>query len=584
MITAESPQQRDGGSKEKRVASKPPNPSSSVPYATGMAASMASTPWNKKGTSPVDDQTSTFGTGDYPPLPTRVVDMEIDPVTLRPAAKTRSEHAASSQARARLPTASPAITSETPPANPYERPGRRIVVNKSANMIYTPEKTTWDRWDSDLDSGSDEDQDGNYRKGLQGNLQSSEEYEMESLENTLTIDPIMRAQAVESRRLARLPRDRLGEYASEGYGRIGANTEDWLSPLNTTAAVMGDQVAPFGTSDTSLGSSKEEVSATEYRQPFAEVLDHPLVNKFLHGQSRVLCYRGVFNSVKHAKNFVLKHFKGTVNQEVYHQEEHHCASATWSSRGKQAEVQIAKAASGYYRHQRELYVTATGKELSHRSDRNEVVDVLRSQRMPGMEISVPVVDTRNTVAGPTSLPSEVCRNLDRVYREPKQSNWFPKEDVAGQNEPPEDGTRGGYPTVCGYGESRGPGQATEDLAAREPRQDTKEDARTRRDATVLEQMERNAAEAARQNEVYDQEIGTHIDLTSRPRASTALRSSMVTPKVTRKIPINEAHLNYIKAEEDAVQGIRNVRPRSKGAGETFVSMTVIHKKQESRQV
>jgi hypothetical protein len=94
MITAESPQQRDGGSKGKRVASKPPDPSSSVPYATGMAASIASTPWNKNGTSPVDDQTSTFGTGEYPPLPTRLVGMETDLVTLRPAAKTRLEHAA----------------------------------------------------------------------------------------------------------------------------------------------------------------------------------------------------------------------------------------------------------------------------------------------------------------------------------------------------------------------------------------------------------------------------------------------------------------------------------------------------------
>jgi hypothetical protein len=95
--TAESPQQRDGGSKGKRVASKQPDPLSSVPYATGMAASMVSTPWNKKGTSPVEDQTSKFGKGEYPPLPTRVVAMEIDPVTLRPAAKTRSEHAQAPQ-------------------------------------------------------------------------------------------------------------------------------------------------------------------------------------------------------------------------------------------------------------------------------------------------------------------------------------------------------------------------------------------------------------------------------------------------------------------------------------------------------
>jgi len=222
--------------------------------------------------------------------------MEIDPVTLRPAAKMRSEHTAgasrvdcgnkhnissSSQARARPPTASPAINSENPPANPYQRPGRRIVVNELANTIYTPEQKAWDGWDSDLDRASDVDQEGDYRKGLKKNLHRSEEYKMESLENTLTIigeDPIMQAQAVEeSRRLARLASDRLGEYAPEGYGRIGDNTEDWLSPPNTSAVAMGDQLAPFDTSDTSLGSSKEEDLETEYRQPFAEVVDHPLV-------------------------------------------------------------------------------------------------------------------------------------------------------------------------------------------------------------------------------------------------------------------------------------------------------------------
>ena len=573
MITAESPQQRDGGSKGKRVANKPPDPSSSVPYATGVAASIASTPWNKSGTSSVDNQSSTFGTGEYPPLPTRLVGMGTDLVTLRPAAKTRSEHAASLQARVRPPpTAPPAITSETPPANPYERPGRRIVVNESANTIYTPNTAVWDGWDSELDRGSDEDQDGEYRKGLQGTLQRSEEYDMESLETTLTIDPIMRAQAAEARRLASLARDRLGEYVTEGQGRIGTATDDWLSPHNTAAAVMGDQFAPLGTSDTSSGLSKEEVSATDYRQPFAEVLDHPLVNKFLHGQSRVLCYRGVFNSVKHAKNFVHKHFKGSVNHEVYHPEEHHCASATWGGRGKQAEVRIAKAAPGYYRDQRELYVTTPGKELPHRSDRN-------IQKRPGMEISVPVVDTRNTVAGPMSLPSEVCRNLNGAYREPKQSNRRPKGDVAALKEPPEKGARGGHPTVLGYGESPSPGQATEDLIAREPQQDTEDNAGTQRDASLQDPTKRSASEAARQNEEDKQEIGTHIDLTSSPRATTALKSSMVTPKVTRVIPIDAAHLTYINAEEGACQGIRNVRPRSKGTGETFVSMTVIHKKQ-----
>ena len=107
------------------------------------------------------------------------------PLLIRPPRSVRSEHAAGSQARARPPAASPAITSETPPANPYERPGRRIVVNESANTTYSPEQKAWDGWDSDLDRGSDEDQEGAYRKALQENLHRSEEYEMESAMNTL---------------------------------------------------------------------------------------------------------------------------------------------------------------------------------------------------------------------------------------------------------------------------------------------------------------------------------------------------------------------------------------------------------------
>ncbi len=111
--------------------------------------------------------------------------------------------------------------------------------------------------------------------------------------------------------------------------------------------------------------------------------------------------------------------------------------------------------------------------------------------------------------------------------------------MARRKEPPEDVARGGYPTVRRYGESMGPGQETDDLDAKDLRRDIEDAARTRRDATVLEQMGRNAAEAARQNEVYNQEVEAHADLTASPRAK-ALRSSMVTPKVTRKIPIDEA--------------------------------------------
>jgi len=103
-------------------------------------------------------------------------------------------------------------------------------------------------------------------------------------------------------------------------------------------------------------------------------------------------------------------------------------------------------------------------------------------------------------------------------------------------------------------------------AGRSGRRDTEDAARTGRDATVQDQMGRNAAEAARQNEVYDQAVGTHADLTLSPRANNALRSSMVTPKVTRTIPIDVAHLNYINTEEVACQGIRNVRQAARVQG------------------
>ena len=76
-------------------------------------------------------------------------------------------------------------------------------------------------------------------------------------------------------------------------------------------------------------------------------------------------------------------------------------------------------------------------------------------------------------------------------------------------------------------------------------------------------------------EISNQKVGVMVELPSSP---IALSSSMVTPKVQQKIPIDEAYLQYINADPDAVQGIRNVQPCSKGSGETFVSMTVLHKK------
>jgi hypothetical protein len=55
------------------------------------------------------------------------------------------------------------------------------------------------------------------------------------------------------------------------------------------------------------------------------------------------------------------------------------------------------------------------------------------------------------------------------------------------------------------------------------------------------------------------------------------QSTMVTPRISWHIPINEAHLAFIHSKSDAIKGIKNTCPRSGENGETFVSMTVNHK-------
>jgi hypothetical protein len=51
-----------------------------------------------------------------------------------------------------------------------------------------------------------------------------------------------------------------------------------------------------------------------------------------------------------------------------------------------------------------------------------------------------------------------------------------------------------------------------------------------------------------------------------------IQFSMVTPMISRHIPINEAHLAYINSNSDAIKGIKNTRQCSGGNRETFVSM------------
>ncbi len=58
-----------------------------------------------------------------------------------------------------------------------------------------------------------------------------------------------------------------------------------------------------------------------------------------------------------------------------------------------------------------------------------------------------------------------------------------------------------------------------------------------------------------------------------------IQSLMVTPRISWHIPINEAHLAFISSDLDAIKGIKNTRPCSRGNRETFVSMMVNHRNQ-----
>jgi hypothetical protein len=64
-----------------------------------------------------------------------------------------------------------------------------------------------------------------------------------------------------------------------------------------------------------------------------------------------------------------------------------------------------------------------------------------------------------------------------------------------------------------------------------------------------------------------------------PAQKGPIQSSMVTPRISWHIPINEAHLAFIDSNLDAIKGIKNTCPCSRGNGERFMSMTVNHRNQ-----
>jgi hypothetical protein len=54
---------------------------------------------------------------------------------------------------------------------------------------------------------------------------------------------------------------------------------------------------------------------------------------------------------------------------------------------------------------------------------------------------------------------------------------------------------------------------------------------------------------------------------------------MVTPRISQHIPINESHLAFINSNSNAIKGIKNTCPHSRGNEKTCVSMMVNHRNQ-----
>ncbi len=66
-------------------------------------------------------------------------------------------------------------------------------------------------------------------------------------------------------------------------------------------------------------------------------------------------YRAIFNNIKQAKSFCWEHFNCLGLQGVHHPQEHHCATAIWGGRAKDAHIQIIKAFPGLFWAQSQMH-------------------------------------------------------------------------------------------------------------------------------------------------------------------------------------------------------------------------------------
>ncbi len=312
------------------------------------------------------------------------------------------------------------LKAHSPVNNPYVDPPVRqlVVVNKAANTIHSPEDGTTKNcygWDPILDGDSDntisnQDLDmlddphgetsGDTRRmmdqhfaclthtsvgkdfmGLEDTLNNV----WQQLGETVVSDPAEEDQAL---------------YAHKDLVQhnpiLRAQTIEVQCKARVAMALLRQQTP----SQTSVGCRLEaaqggpnmyhmEINGTDYHQPDKLISDHLLVTGFLHGQGRTMNYSNAFNTVKQTKAFCREHFNGLDLQAVYHNQEHHCATAAWGGRAKGAHVCIIKAFPKLYQAQSQMHAQQAQDVLLNQMEVVNASPAIAARQGADMQVGAP---------------------------------------------------------------------------------------------------------------------------------------------------------------------------------------------------
>ncbi len=364
-----------------------------------------------------------------------------------------------------------------------------------------------------------------------------------------------------------------------------------------------------------------------------------------------MSYRASFNNVKQAKSFCWENFNGLDFQGVYHPREHHCATATWGGRAKDAHVHIIMALPGLFWVQSQMHaqqgwemlisqgrgVKASPAIVAHqgsdmqmgatkeKADNTGAVNgtwssdvLLKLLDLPfDGTVSIEVVprilsgasrNQQGAITGATTatMLTQLSNIREVVNSGEKATGAVDPPAIAtgsigdGQSvaAPPSGGKgcapmadlgltilhRGGTTDIEMTSDTAGASldQVPLSLSGDVHRVPTTslvgigvdgEDQTVAGEPTGFKGPLTVSAEI--EVDMSDEQKG----LETSPAQKRLPQSSMVTPRISRHIPINEAHLEYINSNSEAIKGIKNTRPCSGGNGETFVSMMVNHRNQ-----